>query len=319
MLGELAEQSLLFAPEDPALVALLVVPPGLLACYVCYRLVTRQLRPSASLGPLESIELERSLLLYEMASKRIAADHDRKRNAPRRWRPGRRDGLGASDEAEDLRIYMHDLRATIARLRSRPFKRFKHWMHAVSVQSALGRALTCYMLVMGLGVAWFCYAQPILWARGIDPGFKAYVMWQAVKGQLLLANWLAANAAAIALPMLYAARRMGLSRAHRTQIGVLRDFAGAGAEPTMQERQGQAGGAGPQSPPPGADESNWSTVLGVSPAATLDEVKQAYKGLIKKNHPDRVNDMSPSFIRLAEAETKKLNVAYAEALTSLQQ
>src|SRR5580704_17025576 len=260
MLGELAEQSLFFAPEDAALLALLLVPPGLLACYVSYRLVTRQLRPSVSLGPLESIELERSLLLYEMASKRIAADHDRKRSEPRRWRAGR-DSFRPSDEAEDLRIYMHDLRSTIVRLRSRPFKRFKHWMHAVSVQSALGRALACYLAVMALVIAWFCYLQPILWAGGIDPGFKAYVLWQAVKGRLLLANWLAANVAAIAIPMLYAARRVGLKRAHRTQIGVLRDFAGAGAEPSMQERQSQSDSAGPETSPAVAAEGNWSAVL----------------------------------------------------------
>jgi hypothetical protein len=218
---------------------------------------------------------------------------------------------------------MHDLRSTIVRLRSRPFKRYKHWMHAVSVQSALGRALACYLLVMALIIAWFCYFQPVLWARGIDPGFKTYVLWQAVKGRLLFANWVAANIAAIAIPMLYAARRVALNRAHRTQIGVLREFAGAGAQPSMHERhghaEGHADGARQENAPALADQSHWSMVLGVSPAATLDEVKQAYKNLIKKNHPDRVNDMSASFIRLAEAETKKLNAAYAEALTSLQQ
>src|SRR5258708_3907881 len=169
-----------------------------------------------------------------MASKRIAAD--RQRNAPRRRRAANagRDSVnpnesgpnasGRSEEAEDLRIYVHDLRSTIVRLRGRPFKRFKRWMHAVSVQSALGRALACYLLIMGLVVAWFCFAQPILWAGGIDPGFKAYVVWQAVKGRLLFANWLAANAAAVAIPMLYAARRVALSRAHRSQIRVRRDL-----------------------------------------------------------------------------------------------
>jgi preprotein translocase subunit Sec63 len=55
----------------------------------------------------------------------------------------------------------------------------------------------------------------------------------------------------------------------------------------------------------------------VSPSASVEEVKQAYKMLLKQNHPDRVHNMSLAFRRLAEAETKKLNIAYAEALASL--
>ena len=46
----------------------------------------------------------------------------------------------------------------------------------------------------------------------------------------------------------------------------------------------------------------------------MREVKEAYKVLIKQNHPDRVHDMSPAFKTLAEAETKKLNAAYRQAL-----
>jgi DnaJ-domain-containing protein 1 len=61
----------------------------------------------------------------------------------------------------------------------------------------------------------------------------------------------------------------------------------------------------------------WFNVLGVSPSATVDEVKQAYKVLLKQNHPDRVFNMSAAFRELAEGETKKLNTAYAEALTDL--
>ena len=38
---------------------------------------------------------------------------------------------------------------------------------------------------------------------------------------------------------------------------------------------------------------------------------------MNQNHPDRVYKMSVAFKELAEAETKKLNVAYAEALACL--
>ena len=39
---------------------------------------------------------------------------------------------------------------------------------------------------------------------------------------------------------------------------------------------------------------------------------------VKQSHPDRVREMSPLLQQLAEAETKKLNAAYQEALLSLQ-
>jgi DnaJ-domain-containing protein 1 len=65
------------------------------------------------------------------------------------------------------------------------------------------------------------------------------------------------------------------------------------------------------------EEKYWFDVLGVSPSATLEDVKQAYKVLVKQNHPDRVHSMSAVFRELAEAETKKLNMAYAEAPTCL--
>ena len=58
----------------------------------------------------------------------------------------------------------------------------------------------------------------------------------------------------------------------------------------------------------------WFAVLGLSSAATLEEAKEAYKRLVKQNHPDRVHDMSPALRKLAEAETKRLNAAFKQAL-----
>jgi DnaJ-domain-containing protein 1 len=47
--------------------------------------------------------------------------------------------------------------------------------------------------------------------------------------------------------------------------------------------------------------------------ASIEEIKDAYKALVKQNHPDQVHNTSSVFRELAEAETKKLNAAYAEA------
>jgi DnaJ-domain-containing protein 1 len=139
-----------------------------------------------------------------------------------------------------------------------------------------------------------------------------------VKGRLLFANWLTANFAALATPLFYAARRVTLNRQHGAQVSALKKFAGAGTEQLSHEPPCDDGSTADAKALEAAGQNDWPIVLGVSPAATLDEVKQAYKGLIKKNHPDRVSDMSPSFVKLAEAETKRLNVAYAEALSCLQ-
>ena len=72
-----------------------------------------------------------------------------------------------------------------------------------------------------------------------------------------------------------------------------------------------------------ANENNanddWFAVLGLSSAATIEDVRQAYKTLIKQNHPDRVHGMAPVFGALAEAETKKINAAYQQALACLPQ
>jgi curved DNA-binding protein CbpA len=55
----------------------------------------------------------------------------------------------------------------------------------------------------------------------------------------------------------------------------------------------------------------------VSPSATIDEIKEAYRLRIRQNHPDLVQGMATIFRKLAEDETKKLNAAYEDALTTV--
>jgi hypothetical protein len=67
---------------------------------------------------------------------------------------------------------------------------------------------------------------------------------------------------------------------------------------------------------PGSDKpAEWHEILGVSPTASLDEIKRAYRGLISQYHPDRVDGMAPEVRELCENKSKELNAAYQKALT----
>ena len=54
------------------------------------------------------------------------------------------------------------------------------------------------------------------------------------------------------------------------------------------------------------------TILGVSPNANDDEIRDAYREQSKKNHPDLVTHMSSDFQKLAEEKLKEINWAYNE-------
>ena len=51
-------------------------------------------------------------------------------------------------------------------------------------------------------------------------------------------------------------------------------------------------------------------VLGIKRNASTDEIKQIYRELSKKNHPDLVAHMSEDFQKLAEEKLKTINAAY---------
>ena len=51
-------------------------------------------------------------------------------------------------------------------------------------------------------------------------------------------------------------------------------------------------------------------ILGVSSTASKEEIKKAYKDLIKKFHPDKVQHLGDEFKNFAEDKIKKINKAY---------
>jgi hypothetical protein len=56
---------------------------------------------------------------------------------------------------------------------------------------------------------------------------------------------------------------------------------------------------------------NWAfRVLDLAPSASIDEVKAAYRRLMKEHHPDRVAKLSEDLRAFAEEKTKEINQAY---------
>ena len=61
-------------------------------------------------------------------------------------------------------------------------------------------------------------------------------------------------------------------------------------------------------------ETGWWTDLGVSPDASMDEIRQSYLIKIRDCHPDRVAWSAPELLELAEKRARTLNAAYTEAV-----
>ena len=57
------------------------------------------------------------------------------------------------------------------------------------------------------------------------------------------------------------------------------------------------------------DESAYA-VLGISPSATDDEVKSAYRKMAMKNHPDKVASLGPEVQKAAEEKFRQIQDAY---------
>ena len=261
-----------------------------------------------------------------------------------------------ASELRDLQTYAAHMRATIVSLRRKPLGRFRSWLHLEGSRFALSRSLAAWALVVAVLTACsHCFEQlVVLEAHKADdvgavladllpsflPGFLPnFLSWQGVAEPMVDVNLIGACFLPIAAPLFYFYRRVQLRMEHARQYRRLKSFARADPdrlihrrpiEPVVPEASAtetaatetaaseQTVESPPTAPADVPEESPCFSVLGVSPSATIEEIKQAYKTQIRQNHPDRVHDMSPALRELAEAQTKKLNAAYQEALMSLQ-
>jgi hypothetical protein len=304
-----------------ALLALWGVPPALFLGYVRKCAKIRRTVPEFSLRKSEAAEWNRAVTLYDRVSRQIE-DIESRSTRPRlidRLLLGCNVHRAEQDSATfaDLQALAAHLRAAVVRLNRQPLDRLRAWIHMLSTRFATGYAVGAYLVGFSL-----LMTTAELSARWLGPSAGngiTLLLWCPL-GPLVCANVISIAFAALAWPVVYLLRRIHLHRMYRVEFLVLKDLTRAEPQHRIGQDEGSAAdqavtddtGAGVA---PG--RRDWFEIFGLSPSASLEELRKAYKTLIKQNHPDRVYGMSPAFIKLAEAETRRLNAAYQEALVSL--
>jgi DnaJ domain len=300
------------------LLALWAVLPALILAYVRQLLRARHCKPEFILQKSERSELTRAVTVYEGVRYRLERLRESTELINGFWRAAlrRQDAIPEQDdEFEDLKAHAEHLQAVISRLRSQPLVRLKSWIKGRSINYALGYAIGVYVVsFILLWVLAFGASDQPAWAQEFETEIRNTVVWYPFDERIFYANAVAICLSAIAMPLIYLARRYSLRRQYSLELCVFMDLADIGPAGSVYESD-----LGSQREPQvdrALDDENWIRILGVSESATIDEVKKAYKSLIKQNHPDRVQGMSQAFKKLAETETKKINAAYRQALDS---
>lgn len=158
--------------------------------------------------------------------------------------------------------------------------------------------------------------------RGKEPDFELELevdkVAQAARGGLILFQlFLQLQVAAIAADgevhpaehamLVRVARRLGLDERDVAQLEALLRAAGGVAAGRAWSGAAPAGGRPPQQRLDAA-----YTALGVSPEASVSDIKRAYRKLISENHPDKLaaKGLPPSMREIAEERAREINAAY---------
>jgi hypothetical protein len=308
---------------NTALLALWPVLPLLVVCYIRQFLLALRTRPIFALRKSEADELHRARRLFGKVCARI--DRITQEAGPGKgfWaflRASPPAGGIHTDELDDLHAHAQHLQAVIRRLAGLPLQRLNRWIHVRSSRFACGVAIAAHLAALALLLAPFRIFESSAGAQQLFAGATPGI-WYPLDERIFQANAVAAGYACVAAALFYLVRRTLLRQAYSFDFSFLRQFAKNGPAPGSDGPEAGSSADEPEHETETLEadtDSDWIKVLGISAKADINEVKDAYKVLIKKNHPDRVQDMSPAFRILAEAETKKINAAYRRALASVE-
>ena len=296
--------------------------PILLIAYVRQSLTIRRIRPEFVLRKSEASELDRALALYQDVCGRLAEIEAQSRRTGGILQLVFALQAGVEqigdEECEDLKAHARHLRATIAKLRSLPFRRLRARIADLSLHAAVGAALTIHIATFVILVLTLCIADVRAAAHDLTGAGRGTLVWYPFDASYFLANGAGAALGMLLAPAFYLLRRGGLAREYAMEFTVLKALAETPAEtvadPGLAGRMNDADIS--LKTEPGAEESCFA-VLGVEQPATIEQVRAAYRTRIKQSHPDRLHDVSPSIKTFAEDETKRLNAAFQEALERL--
>jgi hypothetical protein len=314
-----SSQEVSLALVNAILLALWPVLPGLLLGYARKALALRHTRPEFSLRRSEALELDRAVRLYEDVRNRLKTLENEGERSKSLWEGLLRQGgiERDNDEVDDLHAHAQLLRETIVRLKRRPLQRLRSWMHLISSKSALGRGLAAHVVGFALLLVIFRGPEQPAWADEVTTGARTVLAWYPFDARLFYANAVATGFAAAAVPLFYLARWIGLRREYGYEFNTFKELARSDPGQLFDQLDIAEAGAdaarGADTTEAGADGA-WHDVLGLPSSATIEQVKEAFKRLVKQNHPDRLHDMSPALRTLAETETKRLNAAFRQAL-----
>jgi DnaJ-domain-containing protein 1 len=298
------------------LLASCLVLPLLLLAYIRQTLRARRIFSEFPLRRFESIELERAVHSYNKVRQRLD-ELSQRGKPPFTWyavfNRARNNPEQHTDEIEDLTAHAQLLSMTIVRLRRQPLQRVKSWLHIKSSQFALAKAIqthvASFMLLLIVALQFF------------DPEGLEQVVSNGLFGfpidSLLYVNAVASLLAALAAPAFYMMQWLRLRRKYSFEFCIFKDL--AQTDPAQRLEAQATDNVYPE--PADSDKpyamGDCFAVLGVAESASIEEVRKAYKKLMRQTHPDRVHDLSPALRKLAESETKTINAAYRQALASL--
>jgi DnaJ-domain-containing protein 1 len=302
------------------LLALWAVLPVLAAVYARQYLLAPRRRPEFMLQKSERSELKRAVALYEQVRHRLEQMREGNELINGFWRAAlkRHNNVPErNEELEDLQAHAEHLQAMICRLRNQPLLRLKSWISGRSVQYALGYAIAVYCVsFILLWLLAFDISDQPAWAQDFQTEPGDGLLWYPFDERFFYVNAAAIALSGLATPLVYFIRRYSLRWQYSLEFCVFADLADIGPTESIYEFDTVTTEGFATAPDEIEKDEDWIRILGVSESATIQEVKDAYKTLIKQNHPDRVQGMSQAFKKLAEIEKKKINAAYRQALSA---